>query len=135
MDKQTILQVVSKVTGVPIEDILSGNAMRGTRKKEIVFARYLSIAFCRLYQTGSIAEIMSFHNRDRSQYYHSLKTLKNDIEQSDVKWFTYSDVWTRLHKIEPIPVKRELPIPTTDDFSDDEYQDLTSEALKFQTNI
>ena len=135
MNKETILQVVSEVTGVSKEDILSGNKTAGTRKAEIVFARYLSIAYCKLYNTGSIAEIMAFHNRSLSYCTHVVKTLKNDIETDKAKWWTYFYVTTALAKIESLPKPvRTLPA-ITEDLSDDEYQDLTSEALKFQTNM
>jgi hypothetical protein len=130
MTKETILQAVSEVTGVSKEDILSG-----TKEGQAVFARYLSVVYCRLYNTGSIAEIMSFHNRCYSNYWNTVKTLKNDIETNKAKWTDYHRVSLSLQNIELIPQpKRELPILITEDFSDDEYQDISEEALKFQTN-
>jgi hypothetical protein len=127
MDKQTILQAVSEVTGVNKELILSPNKTIRARYGWTVFARYLSISFCNKYFPGDVRGIKKFHNRDRSFFYHAIKTLKNDIDTDPFRLAIYQETHKRLTDIEPI-------IPTTEDFSDDEYQDLTSEALSFQTN-
>ena len=129
MDKQTILQAVSEVTGVPIEDILMDSDIPGARVGLKVFARQMCMEIAYSDSPRDLKQIAHFYNRIYSNVLHAVKTVRNDIERDLYRRRLYDDTMREIKRLEWGET-----YPTTEDLSDDEYQDLTSEALKFQTN-
>lgn len=137
MTNDLILQAVSDVTGVSKEDILMDSKLPNAKEGRKVFARQLCVTFAYTQNPKELKQIAYFFNRCYANVLYSVKTLKNDIERDRDKRRLYERV---QHELSLIKWKRsdvEFRRAITDDLSEVQYgyQDISEEALKFQTNM
>lgn len=137
MTHEQILQAVSDVTGVPKEDIQSDTWIPGSRKLTNVFARQLCMYFAMRNDPREIKQIASFFNKSRGSVSHSCKAVELDIIRDKFRAEKFYEVQRKLSFNYQLLTDYHIKRAITDDLSEVqyEYQDLTSEALKFQTNM
>ena len=136
MTHETILQAVSDVTGVSKEDMLMDSRLLDSRKGKRVFARQVLAELCYTYHPRDLKQIANFVNRGYPNVLHSVKTVRNDIERDKFRRDIYNKVLHELSRIKWHRTDEDLQRAITEDLSEVqyEYQDISSEALKFQTN-
>lgn len=75
MNLQTILNIVSEVTEIPVD-----NLKAKCRQREIVLARNIYFKFARHFTNKGLTPIGIEVNRDHATVLHGIKTLHQDLE-------------------------------------------------------
>lgn len=85
---ERILKIVSDITDISIEKICMSWKMKGSKKSEIVEARFMVIYFCIFYSGKSINEIGRYiGGRDHSTVLNVKREVTDLLDPSGIKTF------------------------------------------------
>jgi Bacterial dnaA protein helix-turn-helix len=81
-----IQNCVSKAARIPVDTMILPNHYPGSRKKEVVGARQVSMTLCKSYTRHSLATVGNIHGgRDHATVLHASKTVNNLLDANDLE--------------------------------------------------